>query len=65
MPGDDVRVRLLLAEGEPPLEIFRASVRWTNLYEFGLQIEHLTPHAAHRLAGLIKADLSLRPDNAP
>ena len=61
MPGSDVCVRLLLGEGEPPLEISRASVRWTDLYEFGLRIEHLAPHAAHRLAGLIKADIGLRP----
>jgi hypothetical protein len=61
MPGSDVCVRLMLGGDEPPLEISRASVRWMDLYEFGLRIEQLTPHAAHRLAGLIKADLSLRP----
>ena len=65
MPGSDVCVRLLLGVNEPPLEIARASVRWTNQHEFGLRIEHLTPHAAHRLADLIKADLSLRPPKAP
>mgnify|MGYP001178141721 FL=1 len=65
MPGSDVCVRLLLGEGEPPLEISRASVRWADPHDFGLRIEHLTPHAAHRLASLIKADLSLRPHNAP
>jgi hypothetical protein len=65
MTGSDVCVRLLLGEGEPPLEISRASVRWTDQHEFGLRIEHLTPHAAHRLADLIRADLTLRPRNAP
>jgi len=46
------------------LEISRATVRWANQYEFGLQIEHLTPHAAHRLVGLLNADISLRPNSA-
>ena len=61
IPGSNVCVRLMLGEGEPPLEISRASVRWTDLYEVGLRIEHLTPDAADRLANLIKADISFRP----
>jgi hypothetical protein len=63
--GSDVRVRIMLGEGEPPLDISRASVRWTDLCEFGLRIEDLTPHAGHRLASLIKADIALRPNDAP
>lgn len=62
--GSDVCVRIMLGENEPPVEISRASVRWTDLSGFGLRIEHLTPHAAHQLAGLIKADLSSRPRDA-
>ncbi|HET7909569.1 MAG TPA: PilZ domain-containing protein [Nitrospira sp.] len=63
LPGSHVCIRLMLNDGEPPLEISRAIVRWTDLCEFGLRIEQLTPHAAHRLANLIKADLTLRPQN--
>jgi len=63
-PGTDVCIRLTLGESDPPLEISRATVRWANRYEFGLQIEHLTPHAAHRLVGLLNADISLRPNSA-
>ena len=63
-PGTDVCIRLHLGETDPPLEISRATVRWADEYEFGLQIEHLTPYAADRLAGLINADISLRPNSA-
>ena len=58
--GTEVSIRLSFGDAVPPLEISRASVRWANQYEFGLRIEHLTAHAAHRLAGLIKADIGLR-----
>jgi PilZ domain-containing protein len=60
-PGTELSLRLTLGEADPPLEISRATVRWSNQYEFGLRIEHLSSPAAHRLAGLITADLSLRP----
>ena len=62
VPGTQVSIRLTFGEMDPPLEISRASVRWANESEFGLKIEHVTPHAAQRLAYLIKADLALRPD---
>ena len=61
-PGTQVCIRLTFGTMDPPLEISRASVRWANESEFGLKIEHVTPHAAQRLAYLIKADLALRPD---
>jgi hypothetical protein len=63
-PGTELCIRLTIGDADPPLEISRASVRWANHYEFGLQIEQITPHAAHRLAALIKADLGLRPTDA-
>jgi hypothetical protein len=62
-PGTEVSVRLSIEDTDQPLEISRASVRWTDQYEFGLRIEHLTPHAADRLAALISADIE-RPHDA-
>ena len=59
LSGTEVTLRLSLGETDPPLEIARASVRWTDQHEFGLRIEHVTPHAAHRLAALITADIGL------
>ena len=63
-PGTELCIRLTLGDAEPPLEISCASVRWTGLYEFGLRIEQIAPHAARRLAALISADLGLRPTDA-
>ena len=64
LPGTEVTVRLSIGEMDPPLEIARASVRWTDQHEFGLRIEHMMPHAAHRLAGLITADIGPRSHKA-
>jgi hypothetical protein len=63
-PGTEVTIRLHLGETDPPLEISRATVRWADQYEFGLRIEHLTPHAAHRLARLVNADIDFRPNSS-
>jgi PilZ domain len=62
-PGTEVSIRLTIEGADAPLEIARASVRWVSQYEFGLRIEHLTAHAANRLAALINADLGLPPDH--
>ena len=64
LPGTEVAVRLSVGEMDPPLEIARASVRWADQHEFGLRIEHIMPHAAHRRAGLITADIGSRADKA-
>jgi PilZ domain len=63
-PGTEVTIRFHLEETDPPLEISRATVRWADQFEFGLRIEHLTPHAADRLAALVNADINLRPNSA-
>ena len=63
-PGTQVSVRLSTSETDPPLEIFRASVRWADQYEFGLRIEDLSADAANRLADLINADIGRRRLNA-
>jgi len=52
-PGMEVSVRFMADEKAPPIEIGRALVRWANEYEFGLQIDHVTPHTAHRIASLV------------
>jgi hypothetical protein len=62
-PGTEVSVRLLVEGADVPLEIACASVRWVNQSEFGLRIEHVTSHAAQRIARLINADIGLSPDN--
>ncbi len=64
-PGTEVSVRLSIEETDPPLEISRASVCWTDQYEFGLRIEHLTADASTRLAALIAADIERAHDVRP
>ena len=63
-PGTEVTIRFHLGETDPPLEISCATVRWANQYEFGMRIEQLTPHAAHRLADLTTAYINLPPNSA-
>lgn len=58
-PGTELSIRICLEEDSPSLEISRASVQWVNQYEFGLKIDHLTPGAAHRIAGLIKEQIGI------
>lgn len=62
-PGTDLAVRLTIEENGPPLEVSRASVRWVNEHEFGLQIESLTPMAARRIAKLVGEEIRSRRAN--
>ena len=52
-PGMEVSVRFSTDEKAAPVEVLKASVRWANEYEFGLQIDHLAPGAASRIARLV------------
>lgn len=64
-PGTDVSLRITVEEHGPPLEIARASVQWANQYEFGVKIQQLSETAAHRIAGLIKADANASRNERP
>jgi len=52
-PGAELAVRLTLEEDQPPIEITRATVRWVNEYDCGLQIESINPLAARRIAAVL------------
>jgi len=52
-PGTELAVRLTLEEDQPPIEITRATVRWVNEYDCGLQIESINPLAARRIAAVL------------
>lgn len=52
-PGTSLAVRVVLREHTPPVEISRATVRWVNQYDLGLQIEDPTPGSATRIAALL------------
>jgi hypothetical protein len=45
-PGLDLALRVTFADDGPPIEINRATVRWVDGYDFGLDFVHLSPLAA-------------------
>ena len=64
-PGTDVSLRITVEEHGPPLEVAKASVQWASQYEFGVMIQQLSETAAHRIAGLIKADANASRNERP
>jgi len=58
-PGLDLALRVTFAEDGPPIEIERATVRWVDGYDFGLDLVRLSPlaekHIAHVLSQQIRA----------
>jgi hypothetical protein len=59
-PGTELSVRIDIEDSTAPVEISRASVRWVSKYEFGLEIRHLSPEAADRIAGLLNRSVRVR-----
>ena len=58
-PGLDLALRVTFADDVPPIEIKRATVRWVDGYDFGLDLVLVSPlaarHIAHLLSGQIRA----------
>jgi PilZ domain len=58
-PGFDLALRVTFAADGPPIEIERATVRWVDGYDFGLDLVLVSPlaskHIAHLLSGQIRA----------
>lgn len=52
-PGTELALRFSIEEDQPPVEITRATVRWVNEYDCGLQIENMNPLAARRIAAVL------------
>ena len=48
-PGLDMALRLTLADDGPTIDIERATVRWVDGYDFGLDFVHLGPFAAKHI----------------
>jgi PilZ domain len=48
-PGLDLALRLTLSDNGPTIEIERATVRWVDKYDFGLEFVHLSPLAAKHI----------------
>ena len=58
-PGLDLALRVTFADDVPPIQINRATVRWVDGYDFGLDLVLVSPLAAkyivHLLSGQIRA----------
>jgi hypothetical protein len=48
-PGLDLALRLTLSLDGPTIEVERATVRWVDGYDFGLDFVHLGPLAAKHI----------------
>jgi hypothetical protein len=56
-PGLDVALRLTLADDGPTIEIERATVRWVDGYDFGLDFVRVSPLAAKHIAHLLSQQI--------
>lgn len=56
-PGLDLALRIKFAEDGPPVEIERATVRWVDGYDFGLDLVLVSPLAANYIARLLSGHI--------
>ena len=56
-PGLELALRLTLADDGPTIEIERATVRWVEGYDFGLDLVRLSPLAAKHIAHLLNQQI--------
>lgn len=58
-PGLSLTLRLTLSDGGPTVEVERATVRWVDGYDFGMEFDHLsslaTAHITNVLSQKIRA----------
>ena len=56
-PGLDLGLRLRLADDGPTIEIERATVRWVDGYDFGLDLVRFSPVAAKHISRLLSQQI--------
>jgi len=56
-PGLDLALRVTFADDGPTIEIERATVRWVDGYDFGLDLVRLSPLAAKHIAHLLSRQI--------
>ena len=56
-PGLDLALRLTLADNGPTIEIKRATVRWVDGYDFGLDLVRFSPVAAKHISQLLSRQI--------
>ena len=56
-PGLDLALRVTFSDDGPPIEIERATVRWVDGYDFGLDLVRLSPLAAKHIAHVLSRQI--------
>lgn len=56
-PGLDLALRVTFADDDPPIEVERATVRWVDGYDFGLDFVQLTPLAAKHITDILSQQI--------
>ena len=56
-PGFDLALRVTFAADGPPIEIERATVRWVDGYDFGLDLVLVSPLASKHIARLLSGQI--------
>ena len=56
-PGLDLGLRLTLEDNGTTIEIERATVRWVDGYDFGLDLVRFSPDVAMRIARLVNQQI--------
>ena len=56
-PGLDLALRVTFADDDPPIEVERATVRWVDGYDFGLDFVQLTPLAAKHITDVLSQQI--------
>ena len=56
-PGLDLALRVTFADDGPPIEVERATVRWVDGYDFGLDFAQLNPIAAKHITDALSQQI--------
>ena len=56
-PGFDLALRVTFAADGPPIEIERATVRWVDGYDFGLDLVLVSPLASKHISRLLSGQI--------
>src|SRR4029077_4282719 len=56
-PALNLPLRVTFADDDPPIEVERATVRWVDGYDFGLDFVQLTPLAAKYITDVLSQQI--------
>lgn len=56
-PGLNLALRVTFADDDPPIEVERATVRWVDGYDFGLDFVQLSPLAAKHITDALSQQI--------